>query len=449
MSQKISVPPKKELNEFYNFVKSISKTAKKYKTSNPTVKKWLELYGIEKYTQQEANTQDHTLKKVEIPSKEDLIFLYQNLSIADIRKIYNIGQETFYEWLSVYEIDRVSLGTKITQIKKNNFHKRFSLSKEQIESDYKEVGCMGTLSIKYKCSMSTIKKLFKLYKIDAIFPKSSKGQNEIIEFITSLGITNIVKNDRKVLFPLELDIYIPSHNLAIEYCGVYFHSQTFGNKSKNYHRDKHVKCKEKGIKLITVFDSEWTTKKEIVKSIIANKLGKTSVKIPARKTDLRIIDYKQISKFEKENHLQGTRPGKYYYGLFYKNELVMSISLGIPRFNKKYNLELIRMTTKMNTIVVGGMSKIFSNINHSNIITYADNRYGDGQSYEKLGFIKQKDSSPNYFYFSKKDTSKLYSRNKFQKHRIPNAIKEKSEYENMLIQGYDRIWDCGNSIYVL
>lgn len=449
MSHKIPLPPKNELLEFYNSVKSISKTAKKYKTSNPTIRSWLEQYDIEKYTQQEANIQDHLLKKVDIPSKEDLMFLYENVSIADIRKLYNIGQETFYEWLSHRDIEKISLGIKIARIKKNNFNKKFSLSKEQIEKDYKEVGCISSLSIKYNCSMTTIKKLFKLYEIDAVFPKSSRGQNEIIDFLSTLGITEIVKNNRKILSPLELDIYIPSHNLAIEYCGVYFHSQTYGNKAKDYHKNKYLKCKQKGIKLITVFDSEWITKKEIVKSIIANKLGQTPIKIPARKTEFRELTYKQVSVFEKQNHLQGTRPGKYYYGLFHSGELVMSVSLGVPRFNKKYNLELIRMTTKINTSVIGGMSKIFSNISHSNIITYADNRYGDGTSYEKIGFIRKDNSSPNYFYFHKKDANKLYSRNKFQKHKIPNVIKEKSEYENMLIQGYDRIWDCGNSVFIL
>lgn len=448
MSYKLKIPSKEELEEYYNSVKSISKTAKHYKTSNPTIRNWLSHHKIEKYTHKEAVQHDFKFKTVEIPSREDLLFMYNNISISEIRKMYNIGQETFYDWLNLHDIERIDLGKKIQNIKQNNFNKRFSLTKEQIEKDYKEVGCMGSLSTKYNCSMTTIKKLFKLYQIEAVFSKSSRGQNEIIDYIQSLGFSNVIKNSRKIITPLELDIFIPNKNLAIEYCGIYFHSETYGDKPKNYHREKYLKCKEKNIKLLTIFDSDWINKREIVKSIIANKLGKTTIKIPARKTKFVEIDYSIIKKFEEENHLQGSRPAKYYYGLYHNNELVMSFSLGKSRFNKKHNLELIRMTTKKNTIVIGGMSKLFSKIDHNNIITYADNRYGDGLSYEKVGFIKQKDSSPNYFYFNKKDTLKLYSRNKFQKHKISNVIEEKSEYENMLLQGYDRIWDCGNSVYV-
>jgi len=40
------------------------------------------------------------------------------------------------------------------------------------------------------------------------------------------------------------------------------------------------------------------------------------------------------------------------------------------------------------------------------------------------------------------------NRMNFQKHKLKNKIQnfneELTEYENMLNNGYDRIWDCGN-----
>lgn len=448
MSHKTPIPNKHDLETFYNSVKSISKTARHFNTSNPTVRKWLVQYGIPRYSHKEASLFDTYSKTVEIPTKDDLIFLYQNFSIIDIRKMYNVGQETFYSWLDDYGIERIDHSQKIMTAKKKSFNNRFGcLTKEQIEKDYSKMQCMGGLATYYKCSMSTIKKLFKLFGVEARFAKSSKGQNEVADYIESLGFA-IKTNDRKLIYPLELDIIIETKNIAIEYCGVFFHCETGGNKPKNYHLNKQKLCREKGYTLITIFESEWKTRPEIIKSIISHKLGVTQNKIYARQTEFREIGFNDIKTFEKENHIQGTRPANKYYGLFHNGDLVMSISFGKPRFNKKYQYEIIRMTTKKNTSVIGGISKLFSKCRIENCITYADNRYGDGKGYEKIGFKKLYESGPNYFYFHKSDCDKLYTRNMFQKHKIPNVIKEKSEYENMLLQGYDRIWDCGNAVYV-
>ena len=448
MSHKHPVPSKDDLLDYYNTVKSISKTARYFNTSNPTVRKWLKSYSISIYSHKEAVKQDFYLKKVEIPSKEELIFLYNNVSIADIRSVYNIGQETFYEWLETHNIDKLSISNKVKTVKENKFNDRFNLTKEQIEKDYDKIQCMGGLAEHYKCSMTTIKKLFKLHNIEARFAKTSVGQLQVANYIESLGFKAVL-NDRKLINPLELDIVIPEKNIAIEYCGIYFHSETWGNKDKHYHLNKQQLTNEQGYKLITIFENEWFDKQDIVKSILSVKLGVCKNKVYARKTTFKEVSYKDIKQFEIDNHLQGTRPASKYYVLYYNDEIVMSLSMGKSRFNKKISNEIVRMTTKKNLNVIGGISKLIKNIKVNDCLTYADKRYGDGNGYEKVGFTKLQDSLPNYFYFHKKDHSTLYSRNKFQKHKIPNVDLTKSEYENMLNQNYDRIWDCGNCVYYM
>lgn len=109
----------------------------------------------------------------------------------------------------------------------------------------------------------------------------SRMENEMVEYIESLGIENIVKNDRSILNGFELDIYLPDYGIAIEMCGILWHS--FGSTyPDNVHREKNDKmkhkmkydnCKNLNISLLTIFENEWNLKKEIVKSIIANKLG--------------------------------------------------------------------------------------------------------------------------------------------------------------------------------
>jgi len=446
VSNKLNIPAKEKLLEIYNKNKSISKTAKYYNTSNPTMRSWLIYHDISRYSQKEASLYDTFSKKIDIPGKLELENIYTRLSIKDIQNLYGVGQETIYSWLTEYNIPKINISTKVSQRKTEIFNKRFNLSKEQIEQDYSVLQCMGSLAEKYKCSNSTIKKLFKIFNIEAKFAKSSVGQNEVYDFIVSLGMT-AHKNDRKIIGPLELDIVIPDKKIAIEYCGIYYHSETWGGKSKFYHYNKLKLCQEVEYDLYTIFESEWKTKKDIVKSIIRHKLGCTEKKIHARKTVFKKIDYAEIKKFEHNNHLQGSRPGSEYYGLYHENDLVMSINIGKSRFNKNYKHELIRMTSKQNTSIPGGMKKLFHNAKIKECITYADLRYGTGKSYGKSGFTYVGKSNPNYFYFHKSNHEILYSRLKFQKSKIPNVDANKSEYQNMLELNYDRIWDCGNAIF--
>lgn len=363
MSHKKILPTKEKLLSIYTSNKSISKTAKIFNTSNPTVRKWLDQYSIPRYSQQEA---------------------------------------------SFFDIEQ----------KKSLIRKKFSFS----------------------CINDTIQDL------------SSVGQNEITEFIRSLGII-VEKNDRTQISPMELDIYIPCKRIAIEYCGVYHHSETYSKKHRKYHYNKMIECRKKGITLLTIFDSDWINKREIVKSIIKHKLGLTEYKIYARNCIIKQLSYKEIKDFEEDNHIQGSKSAKYYFGLYHinNNDLVMTASIGKSRFNKSFQYELLRMTGKQNYYVVGGVSKILEYIRKhikTSFITYCDNRFGDGRGYLQAGLIEHGESSPNYFYFKKNESHILYSRNKFMKHKIQNVNKSLSEYENMLLQGYDRIWDCGNSIFI-
>ena len=90
--------------------------------------------------------------------------------------------------------------------------------------------------------------------------------------------TNLLKK----LNGKELDVLIRDKNLAIEYCGLYWHSN-FGGKDKNYHYEKYKLCKDRGIRLITLYEDEWNLKKELVKCKLLHILGKTEkAKIYAR-----------------------------------------------------------------------------------------------------------------------------------------------------------------------
>ncbi|MFW6233611.1 MAG: DUF7487 domain-containing protein, partial [Nanoarchaeota archaeon] len=84
----------------------------------------------------------------------------------------------------------------------------------------------------------------------------SKAEKDIVEFIKSLKIENIIENDREIIKPYEVDIYLPDYNLAIEYNGLYYHSIKFIN-DKYYHQNKVKLANEKEIRLLHIWEHEW------------------------------------------------------------------------------------------------------------------------------------------------------------------------------------------------
>ena len=291
-----------------------------------------------------------------------------------------------------------------------------------------------------------------------------KVQNDILEFIQSFINETLSTDTRTIIPPLELDIFIPSKKIAIEYDGLIWHSfgiskyskfNTFKKEDKNIHLIKTQKCHEKGINLLHIFENEWLNpiKKKIWKSVIISKMGNTK-RIFARKCTIKLISSKSSTEFLESNHLQGSCFASINIGLFYKDDLVQVITLSKSRFSKKYEYELLRMCSKINTTVVGGASKLMKYFERTykpkSIVSYANMRWSDGNVYEKLGFQFSHDSSPNYFYF-KVNENVLYSRNKFQKHKLKNILeiydKNLSETENMYRNNFRKIYDCGNKVF--
>jgi hypothetical protein len=303
----------------------------------------------------------------------------------------------------------------------------------------------------YNLGFSTVYKLISEYGLKDLIRKTFHNEYEIEQFIKSLGFL-VTTNNRKILGGKELDIFVDNKNIAIEHNGIYWHSESNG-KDKNYHLNKTIQCQEKGIQLIHVFESEWLEKQEIVKSIIAAKLGKFKTRLFARNCAVREIDNGIKNSFLNENHSQGEDKSTINIGLFYNDELVSVMTLGNSRYNKNYQYEMHRFCTKIGHQIIGGASKLWSyfvkNHNPKSVITYADRRYSDGTFYAKIGFKKIGISEPNYFYF--KNTSMLLSRLKFQKHKLKNILEsfnpELTEWDNMQLNGYDRIWDCGNHVF--
>jgi len=270
-------------------------------------------------------------------------------------------------------------------------------------------------------------------------------ENEVKEFINELGIeTEKIRVDKK-----ELNINIKDFNLGIEFDGLYWHSDYF--KDKNYHLDKTLFFRKNNINVIHLFEDEWVYKKDIVKSVLKNKLGLIENKIFARKCVIKEIDNKTSERFLNENHLQGGKKSKIRLGLYNNDELVsvMTFSKEFRRTNEIKNYELDRFCNKINTSVIGGASRLFKhflkNYSPKRIITFADIRYSNGELYNTLGFTHLYDSPPNFWYFKRADGVRLHRFNYRKSELIKRGYdKNKTANQIMIDCGYHRIYDCGN-----
>ncbi len=283
--------------------------------------------------------------------------------------------------------------------------------------------------------------------------RSSVFENELLSFIKSITNKEIILNNRSIIKPKELDIYIPSLNLAIEFDGLYWHSEA-NNIDKLYHLNKTSECEKKGIKLIHIFEDEWVYKKEIVKQRLKQilKYNKNKIRIHGRKCEIKEINSKIKNEFLEKYHLQGKDNSVIKLGAFYNNEIVSvmtfsygSISKGTtPSKNRENNIwELNRFCLNYNYHIPGIASKFLKYFQRryiwTKIFSYADRRWSQGNVYEKLGFNLVKLTLPNYWYVN---GNKRIHRFKLRKKK--SEPKNISEKELRILEGYTKIWDCGN-----
>lgn len=273
----------------------------------------------------------------------------------------------------------------------------------------------------------------------------SKNEQSIFEFI-KLYCPDVSQRDRELIAPYELDIIIPSRNIAIEYNGLLWHSDLY-KSDKYYHANKTKLCNKAGYRLIHVWEDEYINSPEIQKRFILNALGVLQSKsIAARKTTIEKIPKNTARDFLLLNHIQGAAPSSLDLGIKHKEDVI-----GVASFLCiKSDWQMVRFATS--TRVIGGLSKVASyfrkNVSKS-FFTFCDLSRHDGKSYEKAGFIADFIIKPDYTYLVKGERKHKFGfRRKHIKRQFPLIYSEnKTEKEMMIEAGIPRIWDCGKIRY--
>ena len=273
----------------------------------------------------------------------------------------------------------------------------------------------------------------------------------VFEFVKSLDPNlEVINGSRKIIPPLELDVVIPSKKIAIEFNGLYWHSEQAG-KGRNYHLDKTLQCQEAGYQLLHIFEDEWLNNEAIVKARLRHILGyDNEQKYFARKLTVKQVSSPEAKEFFRATHIQGACTFSSAYGLYNEDQLVACISFGANRFTKEREIELIRYSTRGN--VVGGFSRLLKAYlkDHpevEGITSYSDKRWSVGNVYSKNGFEYAGSSQPGYFYVEPTSLTRI-NRVQCQKHKLPELLGEAfdpnlTEVQNMVAAGYVRIFDAG------
>ena len=395
----------------------------------------LEKYGVEYYNQTEESQirrKETSLKKygVENPS--------QNISIK-IKK----------EKLEAKKLNYAKSQNLVTV---NDLSKTFNRDESTIIDD---IRLLNLKIIKFNNDARFYIEESNLPILSDFFSKTdecgkSYSEKELVDFVKSIYSDEIVENTKRIIPPKELDIYIPKMKLAIEYNGLYWHDEN--HVDRNYHLTKTNMCNEKGIDLIHVFEDDWLEHKEIVKSMIASRLGVYKEKIFARKCQIKEIEKDQAKIFFDENHLQGFAYGDLYLGLMLNDELIQCICINKKGWHDG-NVELTRMVTKLNTQVVGGFSKLMKHISdyieYKSITSYVYKAWFNGKGYIESGFKIVKENNPSYSYVV---NGRRVHKSHFRKDKIKKMFERgelkfydsnKTEHENMIENKIYRIYDCG------
>ena len=95
--------------------------------------------------------------------------------------------------------------------------------------------------------------IIEQYFISNQYSNKSKAEQYIIDNLNYTG--TITHNNRTIIRPKEIDIYLPDLKIGIEYNGTYWHSIESGI-DKYAHRNKSLACRKLNIRLIHVFEFE-------------------------------------------------------------------------------------------------------------------------------------------------------------------------------------------------
>ena len=275
----------------------------------------------------------------------------------------------------------------------------------------------------------------------------------------------IYLNIRDKIKPKELDLYLPEYNLALEYCGIYWHSDKVSERSKKAHVVKAAVCRENDINLITIFEDDWLYKKQQLLDVIFRNIN-TLQGLSQADISFRRLDFHKAKKFNQENSLQIFHTYETNFGFFHNNELKVVVS-GLTEkdcFSIRNITYLNGWFYNINNIIFSYIKKWCKNNDIKNIYYYEDLSYCTvlKQDLESSGFSFKEKLKPFIYvvkgrkrfgpcFINVRNTESCFQEQKPETRllRTRESLPKVSSEKQGSTKGNEigRITDCGHTIH--
>lgn len=435
----------------------------------------LERYGVENVSQSKENIQkikETKEKRYGNPNynnsekiKQTCLDKYGTPSASGSCEVRKRVEKTNLERYGVAnQFQRVNYIKNCCENKYGSLDNFYSYQSQQREKTFiKKYGVKNSsqlASSKLKVKASIIKTCREKYGVDSVtllphvryssgYSANSKPNKKFAELLRN---NNIEFEQEFVIERYSYDFKVG--NILIEINPSSTHNSNwspFGEryiKQKNYHFEKCKLAQSKGYRCICVWD--WDDVNKIV-----NLLKQRDV-VYARKCIIKEVNNKEAKEFIDTYHLQNYTKSQINIGLYYNNELLSIMTFGKPRYNGKYQYELLRYCSS--THVIGGAEKLFNyfikQYNPQSVISYCDLSKFTGDIYKKLGFILKDVTIGKHWYNIK--TKKHITNNLLLARGFDQLLgneygffgKGTSNEELMRRFNFIEIYDAGQATYV-
>ena len=366
----------------------------------------LNRYGVDCAAQlpqtiEKSHTQDVIEKQKAQRDKSNM----EKYGVKNVYETEHVKEQIKETMLDTYGYEHITKAPDYADtVTGNNQHtlpiatREFLYNKEKMEDMYDDYNfnhykMAGALDISVSCMWNYLKR----HDIPNI--KISAPELAIHKMLDGMGITNYVIGDRTIIKPLELDVYLPDYNIAIEVNGMYWHSDKF--KPRNYHLDKTEKCDAMGVQVLHFWDLEIMNTPHLVESLIRDVLDRNTTDLWASDCSLVECSEQRAKDFLIANNIQQYAIAQLNYALEYNGDIVSIMTFAKSRFNINYEWEMVRLCNKLNTSIIGAKPRLmaqFRQEHKGSLITYTHRGYSSGAIYKKLGFTLDGTTNPSVVY---------------------------------------------------
>ena len=438
-------------------IKSIKTSRNKYNTDFPSqseeIKNKIQDTCLKRYGQSSHHTEEwKEIVKKSVQKKYGVASVMQLKDVKEKQQDAVLKNFGVKHPLQNQEIKEKFISTCIEKYGVSNYSQT-----EEYKEKYKQT-CMKKYGVPHPMMNEDIKINALQNKIDkygVLYANLGAGERDLGAYLKECTGLDFSPNVQ-ILRGKEIDLFNEEMKLGFEYCGLYWHTELSKEpRKRSYHYKKYKQCKDAGIRLITVFEDEWTQRNHQSKGVIKSICSDYDKKIPARKCKIENIDKNTGSVFLEVNHLMGISSNAIkFLGLTFEDSLVGLLVLG-RHHRQKGAKTITRLCFKSGVQIIGGVSKLLKACKQyckdndiSELVTWSDNRWSEGNVYEKTGFSLDAELPPDYSYVNLKSSKKRISKQS-QKKSKTGCPSTQTEREWCAEHDLARIWDCGKKRWKL